>query len=203
MIPSLDVRIAEYVVDQSGAVDILLDGRKRSQRGRKTNRDHYRLFLIGGLLCVMHHGCFVIDKMHKTLTEDLPLDDQFRIGVRRRHETRSGEETIAVLDVHAFYRVTRTFSEDLDYGEDAKDIDDDERDRRHEVVRSYCDALMDVFDFGWTTTTYAIDATGLWSWGRGRPSDAGAEPTGTDEPSDLPIDDDTGTHGDEELPLSA
>lgn len=206
MIPSRDVRIAEHVIDRGGAVAILLEGRQRDQRGRRTDPTDYRLFLIGGLLRVMHHGCFVIDKMHQTLTQDLSIDDQFRLGIRR---WTAGRDEPDVLTVGAFYDVSGNLKRYLEYGKKGttpnskEPISDGERDRRHEVIRHFCDALMDVFDFAWTSSTYAIDATGLWSWGRGRPSDAGDDPTGTGEEPASTTQDLSRTEGDDPLARSA
>lgn len=53
-------------------------------------------------------------------------------------------------------------------GGSAPDVTDAERAQRHRVIQDHCDALMDVFDLGFSTHTNAIDATGIWSWDKGR-----------------------------------
>ncbi len=163
MIAKHMVDIAVHIVDSSGAVDILLDGRNRSPRGRKTDPTPYRLLLIGGYLNVITRGNFVVEDIYDTLTCRLSIDDQFRLGVRRWHN-----DELKVLSVHALYNVTKALDQFLAYGEgSAPDLDPVERERRHKVIQDFCDALMDVFDLGFTSRTYAIDATGIWSWGKG------------------------------------
>jgi hypothetical protein len=163
MIPKHLVDIAVHIVDSSGAVDILLDGRSRSPRGRKTHPTPYRLLLIGGYLNVMTRGNFVIEDIHETLIHRLSLDDQFLLGVRRQDH---GE--VKVLSIHALYNVTKALDRFLAYGVgSAPDLEPAERERRRKVIQDFCDALMDVFDLGFSSHTYAIDATGIWSWGKG------------------------------------
>jgi hypothetical protein len=190
MITALDVRMAEHIIDASGVVEILLCGRNRSNRGRKTDPVPYRLLLIGGLLNVMTRGNFVIKDVHHTLTEGLSLDDQFRLGVRRHIETRSGT-TVKVLRLDDLYNIVEALDSYLAYGSgSAPDISDDERVRRHGVIQSFCDELMDVFDLGFNSRTYAMDATGIWSWGKGNyrsttpNSDDPDEPAGEDSAED-------------------
>lgn len=189
MIDAHDVRLAEHIIDTSGAVDILLAGRQRDKRGRKSDPMNYRLFLVGGLLNVMTQGNFVIEDVHVTLTKRLCLDDQFHLGVRRWKVERKGEnrKKMDVITVHDLYNVSKTLNEGLRYGDgSAKDIDVGERARRHSVITDYCDALMDVFDLDFKSRSYAIDATGIWSWGKGshrkgsEDGDAQTEPDNSD-----------------------
>jgi hypothetical protein len=170
MITTSDIAAAEHIIDTSAAVDILLDGRQRSNRGRKTNRNHWRLYLIGGLLTVQECGNFVITDVHRTLVERVPFDEQFRVGVRRwATDKKTGERYLDVITKADLDNVTKAINRDLGYGRNTgQDFDDAERERRRGVIQAYCDALMDVFDLGWTGTTYAMDATGIWSWARGR-----------------------------------
>lgn len=168
MIAPHELRIAEYVIDESGAVDLLIAGIRRDKRGRKTDPANYRLFLVGALLTIVECGNCVVQEIHETLTRRIPLDDQHRLGVRRWKTDHMGNMTLDVLNIHDLYNVTKTLSARLDYGNGTQpDLDDEERGRRHGVIQSFCDQLMDVFDFGWSSNTYALDATGIWSWGRG------------------------------------
>lgn len=170
MITRHDIAIAEYIIDTSGVVDILLDGRRRSNRGRKTNRDHWRLYLLGGLLTVQECGNFVIRDVHETLVRRLPLEERFRLGVcRMATDPSTGEPYPRYIDVEDLNNVTASIRRSYGYGRASGEcVDEHERERRRAVIRSYCDALMDVFDLGWTSSTYALDATGVWSWARGK-----------------------------------
>jgi hypothetical protein len=189
MITARNIAAAEHIIDTSGAVDILLDGRQRSNRGRKTNRDHWRLYLLGGLLTVQECGNFVITDIHRTLVERIPFDEQFRLGIRRWvTEKTTGERYADIITKADLDNVTKAINRDLGYGRDTgQNLDDAERARRRSVIQAYCDALMDAFDLGWTSTTYAMDATGIWSWARGKAkpgnSSAAAAPDST-PPSD-------------------
>lgn len=171
MISPNDIAAAEYIIDTAGLVPILLDGRKRSNRGRKTDPKPYRLLLLGGFLNVQTRGNFVITDIHATLVERIPFDEQLRLGIRVPcTDPVTGERLVDVLRLHDLNNALAALRRHLSYGTgSAPDIDDDERARRHEVTRTFCDALMDVFDnFGWTSDTFAMDATGIWSWGRGK-----------------------------------
>ncbi len=170
MITPRDIAAAEYIIDTSGAVDILISGRQRSNRGRKTDPTNWRLYLLGGLLTVQECGNFVVTDIHRTLTERLPFDEQFRLGVRRWvTDTTTGQRVQKTISKADLDNITKAINKDLGYGRaTGAGLDETEANRRRQVIQSYCDALMDVFDLGWTSTTYAMDATGIWSWGRGR-----------------------------------
>ena len=173
MITENQTQMVSYIIDSSGVVDLLLDGMRRDGRGRKTDPAPYRLLMIGGLLSVIDNGTFVIKDIYETLTKNIPLDEQFTLGVRRWTRNRlTGEETVRVMSINDLYYVTKRISKALDYGKgSAPNLDEEERERRHDVIQAFCDVLMDVFDLGWESTTYALDATGIWSWGRGKAKD--------------------------------
>lgn len=166
MITSHDVDLAAYVIDTSGVVDILEEGCNRDRRGRKMNRNHLRVFLIGGVLTLMDKGGFLVTHCYKTLTEDLHIEDQHRLGVRYWATNPDGTQEVRVLRKHHLDYITKRLNGYLAYGE-SEPIHDDERRRRHDVIRRYWDALLDVFDLGFDHSSVAIDATGIWSWGRG------------------------------------
>lgn len=191
MITTRDIAAVEHIIDSSGAVDILLDGRQRSNRGRKTNRSHWRLYLLGGLLTVQECGNFVITDVHRTLVERISFDEQFRLGVRRWvTDTTTGERFLEIITKADLDNVTKAINKSFGYGRNTGDGLDDDRARRRGVIQAYCDALMDVFDLGWTSTTYAMDATGIWSWARGRtkPDKATHGKPSAGSPTDQDID---------------
>lgn len=168
MIRPGDIRRAAYVIDESDVVNTLLNARRRDSRGRKTDPTNYRLFFIGGLLCIQEHGNFVIDAIHKTLTDDISLHEQFELGVRRWKKRKDGTEYVDILSVHDLYNVSKTLSSGLAYGHGAApDLDAEDRARRHGGIRNASDALLDVCNLGFDVRTQAIDASGLWAWGKG------------------------------------
>lgn len=183
------IAAAEYIIDRSGAVDVLLDGRRRSRRGRKTNRDHWRLYLLGGLLTVQERGNFVITDIHRTLVDRLPFDEQFRLGVRRwATDPDSGERYLEIISKTDLDNVTKAINRSLGYGRHSgRGLDDTERARRRAVIQDYSDALMDVFDLGWASDVYAIDATNIWSWARGKAKQHPTRPDATPGPHAGPV----------------
>lgn len=163
MISHEDVAAAEYLIRETKALVALTEGLRRSPRGRKPNDRALELLLIGLFLSIQDRGVATVLGAHRTLTEELPLDEQLRLGVRFQVDGKM--ETIS-------YRELTTqadrLSDLLAYGElSTPDLDDEERRRRQAVVTGFSNTLMDAFDFGWEVDTYALDATGIWSWGRG------------------------------------
>jgi len=192
MITTVDVEAAEYIIDRSGAVDILQTGRRRDRRGRKPNDNTLRLYLVGTLLCIMRNGNAVLTDVLRTLTEQISLTDQLRLGIRREVNTPAGTAYPAVLTYSQLTYVSKTLTADLDYGPGVDGLDPAERERRRGVLQHACDAILDVFDLGWRTRTFAIDATGVWSWGRGRtPNTTDPAPADTrpehNEPDTTPV----------------
>lgn len=182
MINPTHIRIAEFVIDDSNAVETLIDGMQRGNNGRRTNPNRYRLFLVGAFLTVWERGSLVVEDIHQTLTQDLPLDTQFRLGVRWWHTDSDGVQSVKVLSIYDLYNVSSRLSQGLAYGRSQTDLDDAERERRRSVTQQFSNDLMDVFDLGFKSTTYAIDATGIWSWGLGKKSNQGADTADIEEP---------------------
>lgn len=169
MIRTTDVDAATYIIDNSRVVGILSDGMRTDRRGRKDDPNKLRLLLIGTLLCIHEHGRAVLTDVHKLLTTELPMGIQFTLGVRRWTTDADGTSTIWVLPIHDLYELSSKVTKKLGYGKGKNpDLDSTERDRRRRIVLAYNDALMDVFDLGWTSDIFAMDATGIWSWGKGK-----------------------------------
>jgi hypothetical protein len=163
MIGASDVARAEWIIDNSRVVQILVDGYRTNNRGRKPNVANIRLLLIGLYLSVAHKGSATLTSAHRTLLR-LPLTEQIRLGVIRQHE---GEITPTVT-LTDFYNIELRLCTKLAYGElTAFDVTVQERERRRSVIGAYCDSLMNLFDLQWDTFTAALDATGVWSWGKG------------------------------------
>ena len=163
MITHADVAVAEFLVEKTGALSVLETGMRRNPRGRPTHPYTLRLLLIGLLLSIQDRGVATVKGAHRTLTEELPLDEQLRLGVRR-----VVRGTTTLVTYRELVTQADRISDLLAYGElSTPDLDEEERRRRHGVVVDFSNLLMDAFDFGWEIDTYALDATGVWSWARG------------------------------------
>lgn len=162
MIPRHRVELVEYIIDASHAVEILSDGIKRDKRGRPANSNPLRLLMIGWLLANQTLGSLRIDKVHQVLTEFIDPDTQRRLGIIT---TRDGIETVMSRSLLDW--TVRRLQDRLGYGDGTNpDLDDAERERRRNVITDWSDALLDIFNDGFTSTTFALDASGLWSWGK-------------------------------------
>lgn len=159
MIPPDLVRKAEYIVDTSGMVDTYNTLRRTSRRGRPTDIGLQRAFFIGMFLSIHTARTATIISIHRLLTTDLCVSDKVRIGV-----TRDGND----IKYEAFVTFSKSFNNKLGYGKGSVDIADNEQVARHEVVIKVNNDLLDVFAIACASNWFAIDATGLWSWGRGR-----------------------------------
>ena len=165
MISSNDINRAVHIVDESDAVNILIAGYRTSNRGRRPNRHGLRLLLIGMYLTVSHHGKATMAAIHHTLTTQLPLDEKLRLGVVEMIDGELSER----ISVDEMYQLGQTIDHRLTYSTQREpNLDDTERERRHRAVTNMCDAVMDVFaNMTAPSKSFAIDATGVWSWGRG------------------------------------
>jgi hypothetical protein len=161
MITPAQVKVAEYILESSGIVEILQTELTTDLRGRKPNVDSIRLYLLGTFLSVHHDGKAAISKAAKVLVKKICLEDQIRLGVRQ------GNDAAKQLSFD-FYNVTRKISIVLGYGNSVTNINDDERLRRHRVNTQIADRMMDVFQVGPRSPMMAIDATGFWAWARGK-----------------------------------
>lgn len=151
-----------HVIDSSGVVDILAPALRTNPRGRPSDPSKLRLFLIGMLLSIRHNRSGVLRDAHRTLTEEIDLHTQFELGVRRRLDN-GGVWVLPEKDLNNWsVRIENALSYDYDQVMEGTATDEDRR--RHGVVMAATNALLDVFDFGWSSTVMALDATGHKSW---------------------------------------
>jgi hypothetical protein len=175
-----------HVIAEADLVQKIADDAHRNRKGRPTNKDMIRLFLVGMFLAVQDNRAATIQSVYETLTQQLTIDDQIRLGVRN---PQAGPDEKAQITLAALQNVAKLFDRRLEYGEiTAPDLDDEERARRREVVASLADAVCAVFTAGFDSTTYAIDATNVWSWVRS------TRTGGADQP-DTEADPDTDEEG--------
>jgi hypothetical protein len=165
------IRRAEHLIDTSGAVEFLVPIMRNDNRGRKYNANKLRVFLIGLYLSIENERTGSIRAIAAMLHTKLPIDEQYRLGIRN---PTNGKLLIRESDL---YYLTKTLTERLAYGPSVQEtVDDDgvitgvsegERARRHALVQDLCQRMLDTTIVGPDATTFAIDATGIWSWGKG------------------------------------
>lgn len=162
MISDSIVAQGELILDQSGAVDILINGYRTDKRGRPAPRVALRCLLLGIYLSAHGARSCIITVAYETLTTRVSLETQARLGIRNPDNI---DEVVITLD--DFYNLTNRFRIKLSWLETEKfSISGEESVRRRTVLETYADAVMDVFPYEWETTTVSIDATGIHSWGR-------------------------------------
>ena len=183
-----------YLVDESDLMDVLAPPTPAGQRGRKGQiRANTRLWAIGVILCTRLGHETTLAGVHSVLTEALPRELQWELGVlrpltttstskRRDHDpeqarlTKNGkprkkiwaEDGYEQLGYDDLVNVVKKLRSDLDYGHGAApNLDDQERLRRRTLVEDAVDRLIGVSVIPRSCTTCAIDGTGQWSWNVG------------------------------------
>jgi hypothetical protein len=130
MIRHGDIKRAEHIINTSGIVDIFESGVRRSPRGRPAKVNDLRLLLLGMFLSVHHGGSAAITDIHRTLVEKIPLDEQYRLRIRKR----SGNTSKAITYRNLEYQADRLMKA-LAYGPGSQpDLADEERARRQQVL---------------------------------------------------------------------
>ncbi|MBS4754718.1 hypothetical protein KG112_18075 [Nocardioides sp. zg-ZUI104] len=182
-----------HMIDNSGVLDILAPPTPKGQRGRKGQiRANTRLWAIGVILCTRLGHETTVAGVHGVLTEALPRDLQWQLGVLRPLTTKAakprsfdpeqarltkngkprkeiwadeGYERIGYDDL---VNVAAKIKDRLDYGYGtAPDVSDEERDWRRTQVEDVVDRLITISVIPRSCTTCAIDGTGQWSWNIG------------------------------------
>ena len=127
MITPQQIAMAEYLVDESRLVETIIEGYGRDGRGRKAKTPSLRLLLVGMFLSIVAKRSATVTDIFKTLTIELPFDEQFRLGVRRMENNK--EKTITEYDLR--YQV-KCFNKRLSYGTKSNiGLSDAERRQRH------------------------------------------------------------------------
>lgn len=177
------LRRVEYIIDNSGIIKTLADGLRTDNRGRPQNTFAIHMLILGTFLCVAHNGIGTITEAHRSLIE-LGLDDRLRLGISVK-DPDSPDGTSLAITLNQMYYVSKQINERLAYTKaSAPDISDTERQRRHGVIQQFNQSAMDVFDLDWDANWAALDATGVWSWGRGKARPKGEPSTEPSEATD-------------------
>ena len=191
--PALIAR-SVHAVDASGIVGMLAPPRGAGRAGRVgSGRENLRLLLIGLRLCTVLGHETTIMGAHQVLTQSLPRDAQWDLGVLRRLTTGGtgqglaydpdapalavagkprkkrwaldGVEMIGYDDLH---NASAGMRRNWDYGpRSAPALDPADRAARKAVVYAVRDALIEGSTIPRSGSTLAIDGTGQWSWRRG------------------------------------
>lgn len=151
----------QTIIDRSGLIGLFVKGMNRDRRGRPTNEKTVRLFWLGAFLAVHAKGSLLIRDIHRVLTEDLYFPDQVDLGITGVDD--NGDRF--VISESALQNVSKLIDRHLEYGENsAPGLTPAERNHRRETIQTIIDAICDVFDMGFASGTYAIDATNVWAW---------------------------------------
>ncbi|KRF19382.1 hypothetical protein ASG90_20415 [Nocardioides sp. Soil797] len=182
-----------WLVDQSGVMDILAPPPPPGQRGRTGRiRQNTRLWAIGVILCTRLGHETTVMGVHEVLTQALPRETQWDLGILRPLTTRASKRAVhdpeqasltkngkprkelwvdegyERLGYDDLANVVNKLRARLDYGHgSAPDLDSEERDRRRGLVEEAVDRLIAVSVIPRTCSTVAIDGTGQWSWNIG------------------------------------
>lgn len=166
MITPSHVDLATYIIDTSEVPRLISDALRTSKRGRPQNARAIRMICIGMFLSVHTTNGATLTEIWQTLTKRLCRNDQVRLGLT--------DETgkFLVTETQIEY-VSKRYPERLAYGPamDTEGLNDEQieaqREFRANSVRAINNALLDVFDLDWDVDLFALDASGLWSWGKG------------------------------------
>lgn len=184
-----------HVIDCSGVVDLVCPPRQPGARGRIGKvRENTRLLFLGMHLCTRLGHETTIKSIHEVLTQTLPRDVQWELGILRPPTTKrrfphdvpfdpdapalvkngksrkriwaaDGVEEISYDDLH---NAATAIRKRLDYGHGAAPgLGEAERAVRRSIVGQVIDSLIDATTIARTGGTWAIDATGQWAWTRG------------------------------------
>ncbi|MBT0995525.1 hypothetical protein KIN34_14665 [Cellulomonas sp. DKR-3] len=186
-----------HVIRASGILALLLPAPKRGP-GRKGNlRLNVFLLIVGMRLCVLTGRETSIAGIHTMLTTGLSRQDQWDLGVLRpltskslTERTQGSTKTVNVLDLRSrksmskardaeagyetvsqqdLHRASQKIRDHLDHGKwSAAKLSVAERDDRARVMARIVDGVLRVTTIGRLGTTFAIDATGIWSWRIGK-----------------------------------
>lgn len=171
MITPTDIRIAQHTIYDSGAAQAFREALAPKGRGRKPKVDQ-ALYLVGMFLAAREHAQTHIRLIHKVLTQELPIDQQYAWEIRKSDPTR-GPDKEWVISEADLQNISRTFKRALSYGVFAPDEvqqDQPALAERKQTLESIIDLIITSTHTPRPTgaTTYAIDDSGIWASERSR-----------------------------------
>lgn len=182
-----------HLIDESQVMDLMAPPPQPGRAGRKGNiQENTRLWAIGVILCTRLGHETTIRGVYDVLTETLPRQMQWELGVLRKVTTLSAadrdydpeqarltkngkprkeiwvDEGYERLGYDDLANAVTKLRKELDFGYGtAPDLDDTERMRRRAIVEEIVDRLLATSSIPRSCSTAAIDGTGIWAWNRG------------------------------------
>lgn len=168
MIKNSDVERALSLIERAGVCDELRTVLSPKGNGSKSPLS-VEAGLTGTLLTVQNGNALTYANILRTLTEEISLDWQRRLGVRYRPQRIPRvERTITRRPIENMFN---QIGERLGYLPGSNpDLPPGERKRRANQMQSIIDRLLDAskpVDLP-PTSHYALDATGVWAWSRAK-----------------------------------
>lgn len=167
MITRTETERARDLIRRSGVADDIEALLRPVEAGRPRALS-VETFLVGLLLTVRHRKALTLINVHRVLTQDLALSLQRELGIRQPSPDGGITRAITVRQVRY---VLEAINKRLEYTpEVAKGLDDDVRKARQDALQSILDKLLAATMPEHLTHggAYAVDETGVWSWGRGK-----------------------------------
>jgi hypothetical protein len=155
----------EYIVTSSEIGEFLAAAVPKDNRGRKSGLT-WDLFVLGSLISAYLGQGHVLSNVYDILTEHIDRYSQVRLGIRKNALSPP------TFSYDGVSRMSLSFAHALDYGQGTKpDLSDEERARRRDLVLGVTDRLLAVTLIPSESSTFAIDGSGIWAWGKapGRP----------------------------------
>lgn len=182
-----------YLIDESGVMDILAPAPPAGQPGRRGEiLLNTRLWALGVILCTRLGHETTVRGVYDVLTQTLPRDLQWELGVLRPLTTKAArrrdfdpeearltkngkprkeiwtDEGYEPLGYDDLVNVVTKLRQTLDYGYGtAPGLNDEERTKRRTLVEDAVDRLITASVIPRSCSTCAIDGTGQWSWNIG------------------------------------
>lgn len=174
MIPAVEIRRAEAIIDRSGVVEELeallrpTDPRSGRQIGRPRDISA-RTVLVGVLLAAGHGKNLHLRQVHRTLTHSISRSQQERLGVRFERRGEHLGPRKRVLTYHHFSRLLCAVTRKV-----TATVDADGTDASGAYLQSIVDRLIAAsIDAGPEPSGHwAIDGTGIDTWANGLKSAA-------------------------------
>ena len=175
-----------HIIDNSGVLDIIAPPPAPGSPGRKgAILPNIRLWAIGVILCARLGHETTVRGVYDVLTQALPREEQWELGVLRplttrnatqqrtckpeeAHTTKNGKPRKEVWAEEGYERIsyddlvnaTERIRKTLDYGPgSAPGLDEEARAHRRGLVEAAIDRLIAITVIPRTGTTCAIDAT--------------------------------------------
>ena len=159
-----------HVLDASDAPRLLAAALRGGRAGRPSNVHDAGLYLLGGLIATDVEGQATIAAIVRALMTQLARSEQRELGIPLDEE---GQRTFTAR----LYAINKKITHKLNYGDwltrepaptepKHKPIDADEVTRRRDQLQTFIDAVLGATVLDMEQGSFALDASGIHSWGR-------------------------------------